>query len=82
MNFIQKMLAKYLGPKMLARFAASTVAFIAALLSAKIPNVAPEAITDFSSGLLEILVGAGGLLIAYFIDTKAAPAKPEIVKED
>jgi hypothetical protein len=31
--------------------------------------------------LLEILVGAGGLLLAYFIDTKAAPEKPEIVKE-
>lgn len=81
MNFIQKMLAKYLGPKVLARFAASTVAFVAAWLSAKLPSVAPEAIANFSNGLLEILIAVGGLLIAYFIDSKTTPEKPQVVKD-
>lgn len=71
MNFIQKMLAKYLGPKVISRFVASTVAFVAAWLATNLPDVAPEAVQQFASGLSQILIGGAGLLLAYFIDAKA-----------
>jgi hypothetical protein len=93
MNFIQKMLAKYLGPKIIAGFIASTIAFVGGWLSGAAPTAPGESIELISNGLYQLLMGVGSLGLAYFIDLKTAkallnyfkdkkPEQPEIVKED
>ena len=61
---------------------ASVIAFITGLLSANLPELAPEALEDFSRGLGQILTIVLGMLLSFFYDARATkPAKPEIVKE-
>jgi hypothetical protein len=89
LGFFQKLLAKFLGPKIVRKYAASTIGMLGTYIAVKLPGLAPEAISEFVSGLTQIIIFLANMALTYFIDDTAMkiekgqiPVKPEIVKED
>ena len=82
MNFIYKLLAKYMGPSFISRASTSIVVFITGYLSKYLPSVSPEAIAKFGEGAIEIVGAALGLIVALIVDAKMSkPEAPTVVKE-
>ncbi len=85
MNFIYKLLAKYLGPKVYGRAASSLVVAIADLIGKYIPKVDPELLSRWSGDTIELLSLGIGVVVALFMDygiTKGLEElkKPEVPK--
>lgn len=81
MNFIYKLLAKYMGPSFISRASTSIVVFMTGYLAKYLPEVSPEAITKFGEGAVEIIGAALGLIVALVVDAKMSkPDEPKIIK--
>ena len=82
MNFIYKLLAKYMGPSFISRASTTIVAFITGYIVKYLPGVSSEAVTKFGEGAVEIVGGVLGLIVMLFVDAKMSkPEVPKVVKE-